>query len=540
MNKHFLVTTAVALTLFLGLGMCFYYSLGRYTPEDEVAYQKLLLMDSDDEQELVSSKQERSELQRDMSFVKNGQRLQFSLKGESADLVLEKHNGTLEIVENMHGVQCWAQENVSEENQSIVFLKAEEASYHYQKELLNAKNVSFFRCILPGKKMEVTGFNTSEGAIDGTAKHAVMFLKEKNWNLEAKEFRGHIHDKEGIVIQADQINYNGSHMNLNGHVRIEYGKDFVAVSDRGSYHSDPSSKSHIIAMSGETPESLCEVTNAAGDLIYSESIQVDTAKKLFLFKQAKGSVNNSEPIVFTANQLVWNDSSQELSLEGDSKISQEGVGELEAANEVFMTTIVIDGKRLVNEVVTRGEAVFTHTDKQTSLGHTLKCYDKVKVDHQKMEVRMYSPKGGDGKVLEGKQVSFSDAKGEIYGDKVFVKYGYVDKQVVPLRVVVQGNVEIINNLASSEGDQQQVKQYILADSVEFFPQTKEMVFKGSKDKRVLLFDKANNLQISAPGFKLIRDKAARKEMIDGLGDVRFNFKDQELDLLQSRFGLDKK
>ena len=205
-----------------------------------------------------------------------------------------------------------------------------------------------------------------------------------------------------------------------------------------------------------------------------------------------------------------------------------------------MTTIVIDGKRLVNEVVTRGEAVFTHTDKQTSLGHTLKCYDKVKVDHQKMEVRMYSPKGGDGKVLEGKQVSFSDAKGEIYGDKVFVKYGYVDKQVVPLRVVVQGNVEIINNLASSEGDQQLVKQYILADSVEFFPQTKEMVFKGSKDKRVLLFDKANNLQISAPGFKLIRDKAARKEMIDGLGDVRFNFKDQELDLLQSRFGLDKK
>jgi len=152
---------------------------------------------------------------------------------------------------------------------------------------------------------------------------------------------------------------------------------------------------------------------------------------------------------------------------------------------------------------------------------------------------MISPQEPDGEVHDDKQICFQDSRGEIFADKVLLKYDYPDRKLVPAQLILAGNVKIFNRLPSAESDESIVRQYVLADRVDFYPRTKEMRLKASKNKRVLLYDKENNLEVSAPSLKIIRDRATKKESIQGFGDVRFSLVESEFEQLRRKFSLDR-
>jgi hypothetical protein len=215
------------------------------------------------------------------------------------------------------------------------------------------------------------------------------------------------------------------------------------------------------------------------------------------------------------------------------------VGKLTTDKEMTIELVKADGMHRMRTVETKGEAVLTYADAAGGQSHTLKCYGKIKLDNIKRESQLHSPKDNAGNVLEGKQVYFEDEKGQISADRAFIKYDEVEGKIKPARIVLEGNVRIVNLVTKSKDDSELTQQYILADRVDFIPATQEMIFKADKGKRVLLYDKNNNMEVSAPGLKLVRDHAANKEALRAIGGVRLNFVEDELEQLKSHFMLDR-
>jgi hypothetical protein len=283
------------------------------------------------------------------------------------------------------------------------------------------------------------------------------------------------------------------------------------------------------------------VVGQDGNEILATEISVDTLKKESTFSFPTGSfaLETGSRVTFKADRMIWNNLSSRLTLSDHVDISQTDMGKIQATNDVVLVLTTVDGKKVLRGIQTVGDATLTYADPDGGLDHTLKSYGSLRIDHQKMETRLQSPVNAAGVVPSTQQAYFKDAKGDIYADKVFIKYDYIDKKIVPARIVLQGNVRITNNLEKSEKDKTKAVQYILTDRVDFIPHTKEMVFKAAKGKRVLLFDKANNLEVSAAGLKLTRDKAASKEILEGLGNVRFSFVESELEQFKRHFLFEK-
>lgn len=332
-----------------------------------------------------------------------------------------------------------------------------------------------------------------------------------------------------------------------GTVSMVYDDNFTVLSDRAVFKRRGTISGKELLPGQITlsclPGRLCEVISLEGDEIQSEEIVIDTLQRELTFTFPKGVFRNAgkdfNPLNFNAKKLVWNDQTSKLVLSGKVEISEQGIGTLDAEEDVRLALISIQGKKVLRGIETYGKALLIYIDPDTKFDHKLQSYGSLRIDHQKMETKLQSPVNEEGRVLAGNQVYFKDAKGEIYADKAFIKYDYFDNKIAPVRIVLQGNVKIANNLERSEKDKTPIEQYILADRVDFIPQTNEMIFKSHKGNRVLLFDQSNSLEVSAPGLKLIRDKATRKETVQGLGDVRFNFVDGELDQIRRHFSFDK-
>lgn len=390
----------------------------------------------------------------------------------------------------------------------------------------------------------------------GDGKENVIYRKtrdEKNGDtfsliIESKKMQLQLSKKRSQTMRSEHLAIDK--IRADGDLSIHYNDRFNATADRALFQQSPeklfASKDPLlgqILLSCYSPERLCYVTSAEGDEIKSSEIFIDTTLHEWRFAFPKGTFKVAAggygPLDFSADQLVWDDSNSKLILSGRVNIAQQGIGNVQAEKEMRLILSAVKGKKTLRGIETKGETVLIYTDQETGLEHKLKSYGSLRIDHEKMEIKLQSPDNGSGSAKEGHQVFFKDAQGEIYADKAFVKYAYRDQKIVPIRIVLQGHVKIINSLQESEDDLTKINQYLLADRVDFIPETKQMIFKAAKDQRVLLFDKAHNLEVSAQGLKLIRDLATNKETVEGVGDVRFSFIDSEFDQLRRHFSFEK-
>ncbi len=138
-------------------------------------------------------------------------------------------------------------------------------------------------------------------------------------------------------------------------------------------------------------------------------------------------------------------------------------------------------------------------------------------------------------ILEGKpQVFYRDERGELYANSAQVDYVEIEGSVKPSKIHLSGNVHMISY---KNGMQKQIDQcqYALADQVDYFPQEDRLVFSATQGRRVLFFDPQKDLQLSAQTIYASRISQEGQETIQGSGDVRFIFKQDELENIKDRF-----
>lgn len=344
-----------------------------------------------------------------------------------------------------------------------------------------------------------------------------------------------------MVVEFNPENGSGSpksHINAviaKENVTVDYNHDFIAAADRATFHREEESLSEkglagIIRMHADGPEGHCHVTNRNGDLIHAHQIFVDTLHRRLTFAHPKGALftlrkSQKERIDFSSDTLNWDEQKGALNMRGNVSISQKGFGQLTAKDEITLFHSIQNGRKEVSRIEARGPTTLTHPSVKGE-GQTLQSSGSMIVDHAHLNAILDSKLAKDGS-----QVVYRDHQGTLYADHIEVKYDLVKGKISPTKVTLTGEVKMVGKPAHDP----QKLQYALADRVEIFPFTQEALLTADKGKRVLFFDQINDLKVSAPGIKIKRDEATKKDSIQGLGDVRFNFQDPEFERLYKRF-----
>lgn len=118
--------------------------------------------------------------------------------------------------------------------------------------------------------------------------------------------------------------------------------------------------------------------------------------------------------------------------------------------------------------------------------------------------------------------------------KIFTEKAWVQRQNIksaPEKIFLEGDVRLMRR----EG---KLLQYLLADEATYEPSSEKMHFYAHGSHRVLLHDKINNLEVTAPEIVMYRDEA-KKMQFKGIGDVKFRFAEEEYEKMKKRFLFEK-
>lgn len=324
----------------------------------------------------------------------------------------------------------------------------------------------------------------------------------------------------------------------NEQVTVDYNHDFIAAADRATFHREENAEENaksgltgVICLEANGDEGHCHVTNRNGDLIHARQIFVNTLQRRLSFVHPKGVLYtlrtgySKERIDFTADTLNWEEKQGTLNLLGHVMIAQKGLGTLTSDEQVTLRLLLANGRKQLSTMESHGHTILTHKEegRENDCSHVLQCWGKMLVDHTSLKITLDSPD-------DSKQVFYKDRHGSLYADRAFVAYKWMDGAIKPAKIILEGNVKMVNKPA--QGIQH---QFALADRVEIFPATQEALLSAQEGRRVLIYDQVNDMQASAPGIKIKRDAITKKDSVQGMGDVRFNLINPELEQLYKRF-----
>lgn len=581
--------TFIALSLFTALGAGFVY--WNYQSIDRDEYRKLLErsnpVNGKVEVTPYQAKQEREEVQKEIIFNRNGNRLLVRMVSDYAEMLLNHTSESNELVESMHPVKIFMQEELfyikpdgsktpsqsadTREVQIIRYVEADEARYYYKSDRLIASGVKMSRFVIPGHQL-VTSLDGMHPTMIGNARTVDLNPKENSLNLKAEQFQASFINEQ-LKLQSDEAFCSDKTIDLEGNVLMDHelGKvhskhaqmitegqlkhtidlsEGVAIDLKNGNklacdhaHIDPKqSVSYFyggitlpeVTYSEENsnPETALTVSSKRMETYFVDQ-PVPTPQRRIREIRALDDVKVQYKGAFTASsdKLVWELKSDQITLKDNVVFDQESIGRLSTDREVIITRQNKSGKNELQSIRTFGKSVLVReTEKQT-----ITCYGDVHLDHFQKNMTLESLKNEEGEISPDQQVHFQDPSGEIFADRVVIQYRYDDKKPVVDKIILQGEVRILNRLTVEVDGAIKPVQYALADEVELVPGDSVMTLTAYPSKRVLFYDKSRDLQVSAPMLKIKRDAETKKDSIKGSGDVRFNFVEKEFDELRRRF-----
>jgi hypothetical protein len=292
-------------------------------------------------------------------------------------------------------------------------------------------------------------------------------------------------------------------------------------------------------MSLSSEENLCEFSNPVGDRLTATEVILNFVKKQMTIYSPKGVLSledAEEKLEVSAEQLFWDRGGRKVVLQENIKAHLPGMGLFSVSDEVFLGYQVKKGKKELKKLECRGETHLTVDDSKKNYGCTFVCYGQVSVDRDEQIILMSSPINGAGFTDKGAQVFFQDGLAKMSADRVHLYFVDSDEKPILEKVILEGNVQLMNRLAQLLDGETPI-QYALADKIEYLSRSKELNLISSSSQRVLFQDSVNRIQISAPALKIKRSSAAQRGYIQGVGDVRFSFAKNEMDLIKDTFFL---
>lgn len=204
------------------------------------------------------------------------------------------------------------------------------------------------------------------------------------------------------------------------------------------------------------------------------------------------------------------------------------LGKIVAEGEMQVQFEMVDGKKQLKQVTSNGKTEMIRYDREQDPVLTLISPGYLHLDHQNHTVIMRKQES------EEEQICYVDCLGKIYADTLELHYGIENGAIQTTHLEMKGNVHLYNRFPTDNPEEEPNLQYAIADCMRYNPQTKEMKLSSNKKGRVLYFDKLNHLEMSAPALHLQRDPKTKKEKIQGIGDVRFSFKKNEIEKINQQ------
>lgn len=235
-RMHFAGTVATVCVLFILCVACLWAVLGRYDSSDVADYQKLM-QNQDDTQggNAYTSRQRRVGVQKDVFFIENDQHLQLRLQSAHTQLALDHHDGQTELVEHMHDVTCYIQEELFykladgrealrqedgrllikhadpkeveswiendkttvEPVQIIRLVEADTAFYYYKNNQFLAENVKITHYIAPGHNIEQAA-KSEKLLMSGIATWVEFSLTGNDINFKACQLKAKLYAPRGL------------------------------------------------------------------------------------------------------------------------------------------------------------------------------------------------------------------------------------------------------------------------------------------------------------------------------------------------------
>ncbi len=324
-----------------------------------------------------------------------------------------------------------------------------------------------------------------------------------------------------------------------GNVRLNYDNQYFVSADQAIYQRLSSSNEATVGslqLKTYLPTTLCKMSNRQGDFIEAPIVDIDTNERMLRLTQPIGQFSflqdgniGNKIVDFSADQLIFDDHSHSLRLQGNVKLNEKEFFNLKTEHELVISAQQNSGKRQLKSIQAP-QKIFLSYDADPKKGgeNRIYCPGPLFIDHALHEVFLYGELINDAELpSKNNQVRLENAFGEMYADTMHFFYKWQDQNMSVDEIILEGNVRVFNRFDGHLNEAGSILHYALADKINFFPTRLELFLSASGDKRVLFLDKVNQLRISAPALQVYRDQVSNKEVIHGQGDVRFTFMDRE-------------
>lgn len=325
--------------------------------------------------------------------------------------------------------------------------------------------------------------------------------------------------------------YNLQNIKASDDVIIDYAKTFTLrahqalyenLNDEESITAYPQSDNHSCYLSHE------------GDEITSRLIHLDLKQSRLSFQKPVGKLLSSlvphmkqAEIAFHAEQLIWDHLKNLLSLKGNVHVYEPSLGTIESDGIIQIAQSRIEGKRLCKSIRSQGKTILKYEGPSLQSSHQLITQGAFNLDLEHMRISIDSPLL-NGKVVQEKQLSYTESELTLFADKALLEYALVDEELQPVSLLLKGNVKISS---SKEGP----ALCGLSDRVLLSPATKTLILSADPNKKVLFWDEEQGVRISSQEIHVTQDPSTNKKAIKGVGNVKFAFSTEESALLNKLF-----
>ncbi len=320
-------------------------------------------------------------------------------------------------------------------------------------------------------------------------------------------------------------------------VCVHYNNKLTAKSDKLWFEPKEGQKGSCGTFHMEMQDDhQCEVDTENGDHINARKIHLHTENESISFDEADGDMclRNGEHLYFRSEKLDWTEKKQHLTMKGKVLVHQKSMGKLTSDRSLEVDLENGEMGKQLKKMKTLGKTILSYIDEETGENTTVICYGEVLVDHKNLKTTLSSPKI-NGKVPANKRVTYRDRTGHVTADEIILWYHDSEPRPTLARLELSGDVYMLNDAPWNPSDDKQVRQYALAERVEYDPATRIAKLASKAPARVLFFDEIKNFQVSAPSLEAWRDGTSGKEAVRGHGDVRFSLIESEIEQMERLF-----
>jgi hypothetical protein len=175
------------------------WSFVRVRPIDKDYVVSILEKQIQSRTDFSSVQQKRARVVKDIWLTQDdGNRLHNRIKSESSLLMLKPNGGKLQLIEELHQINCSMQERIYYKGnlpmQQVRMLEADSGEYHFAEKELLSQGVAIFVYRLSTHTLPQEAI-TIPPIFSGNAENASLILLDKTPDFKAKDFVAHIYPR---------------------------------------------------------------------------------------------------------------------------------------------------------------------------------------------------------------------------------------------------------------------------------------------------------------------------------------------------------